>query len=92
MRSCLEADIHAVEVWRTPSWIFPLPVQSHSIFMSFNGKLDPENIGIAVEIPLISCQGAKIHAFEVFRPPSWIFPIPVCLFSLLIGSNGLLDP
>ena len=36
-----------------------------SILMSPNGKLDPKNIGIAVEISLISCLEAEIHAFEV---------------------------
>ena len=63
--SCLGAEIHAFEVWRPPSWIFPLPVRSHSILMSPNGKLDPKNIGVAVEISLISCHEAEIHAFEV---------------------------
>jgi hypothetical protein len=67
---CLEAEIHAFEVQRPPSWIFPLPVRSHSILMSPNGKLDPENIGVAVGIPLISCLEAKIHTIEVQRPPS----------------------
>lgn len=71
---------------------FPLPVRSHSILMSFNGKLDPENIGIAVGISLISCLEAVIHAFEVLRPPSWIFPLPVWSHSLPIGYSGLLDP
>ena len=60
--------------------------------MSPNGKLDYENIGIAVEISWISCLEAEIHAFEVKRPPSWIFPLPVCLYSFPIGSSGLLDP
>ena len=68
--SCLEAEIHAFEVWRSPSWIFPLPVWSHSILMSPNGKLDPGNIGIAVGISLISRLGAEIHALEVRRLPS----------------------
>ena len=81
--SCLEAEIHAFEVWRPPSWIFPLPVWSHSILMSPNGKLDPENIGIAVGISLIfSRLGAEIHALEVKRPPSWIFPLPVLSHSI----------
>ena len=44
----MQVQIHAFEVYRPPSWIFPLPVQSHSILMSPNGKLDPEIIGIAV--------------------------------------------
>ena len=59
--------------------------------MSPNGKVDPENIGSAVGISLISCLGAEIHAFEVQRPPSWIFPLPVWSPSLPIGSSGLLD-
>ena len=33
---------------------------SHSIPMSPNGKLDPENIGVAFGISLISCLGAEI--------------------------------
>ena len=79
-------------MYRPPSWIFLLPVQSHSILISPNGKLDPKNIGLAIEISLISCLEAEIHAFEVSRPPSWIFPLPVCLYCLPIGSSGLLDP
>ena len=63
--SSVQAEIHAFEVYRPPSWIFPLPVWSHSMFMSPNGKLDPENIGIAVRMSLISCLGTEIHAFEV---------------------------
>ena len=90
--SSVQAEIHAFEVWRPPSWIFPLPVWSHSILMSSNGKLDPENIGIAVGISLISCLEAEIHAFEVFWPPSWIFPLLVWSPSLSISSSGLLDP
>ena len=46
--SNVQAQIHAFEVYRPPSWIFPLPVQSRSHFMSPNVKLDPENIDIAV--------------------------------------------
>ena len=75
--SNVQAQIHVFEVYRPPSWSFPLPVQSHSIIMSPIGKLDPENIGIAVGISLISCLEAEIHAFEVWRPPSWIFTLPV---------------
>ena len=69
--SCLEADIHAFEIKRPPSWIFPIPVGSHSLLVCPNGKLDPENIGIAVEISLISGLEAKIHAFDVLKPPFW---------------------
>ena len=70
--SCLGAEIHAFGVQRPPSWIFPLPVWSHSLLVCPNGKLDPENIGIAVGISLISCLEAEIHAFDVLRPPFWI--------------------
>ena len=89
--SRLEAEIHAFEVWRSPSWSFPLPVWSHSIFMSPNGKLDPENIGIAVGISLKSRLGAEIHALEVKRPPSWTFPLPVLSHSIRISPSGMLD-
>ena len=91
MISCLEAGLRAFEVCRPPSWIFPLPVWSHSILMSPNGKLDPGNIGIAVGISLISCVEAEIHAFEVKRPPSWIFPLPVLSNSIRISPSGMLD-
>ena len=70
--SCLGAEKHSIKVYWPPSWNFPLPVQSHSLLVSLIGKLDPENIGMAVGISLISCLGAEIHAFEVWRPPSWI--------------------
>ena len=70
MNDCIDNDrgteAAVLTVWRPPSWIFPFPVWSHSILMSLNGKLDPENIGIAVEISLISCLEAEIHAFGVF--------------------------
>ena len=71
--SKVQAQIHAFEIYRLPSWIFPLPVQSQSILMSPIGKQNPENIGIAVGISLISCLETEIHAFEIWRPPSWIF-------------------
>ena len=73
--SRLGAEKHAIKDCRPPSWIFPLSVWSYSILMSPNGELDPENIGIAVGISLISRLGAEIHALEVWRPPSWIFHI-----------------
>ena len=57
--SSVQAEIHAFEVYRPPSWIFSHPVQSHSILMSPIGKLDPENIGTAVEISLISLFGSR---------------------------------
>jgi len=62
--SRLEAEIHAYEVYRLPSWIFPLPVWSYML-LSPDGKLERERVGIAVDILLISCLEAKILAFEV---------------------------
>ena len=88
----MQAEIHAFEIYRPPSWIFLLPVQSHSILMSPNGKLDPKNIGIAVGISLISCLEAEKHAFEVKRPPSRIFPFPVQSHSILMSTNVMLHP
>ena len=86
--SCLGAEIHAFEVWRPPSWMFPLPVRSHSIPISPSGMLDLKNVGLAVGISVTSCWlpclEAEIHAIEVFEPPSLIFPLPVKLYSILI--------
>ena len=94
--SCLEAEIHAFEVWRPPSWIFPLPVWSHSIRISPSGMLDFKNVGLAVGISVISCVlpclEAEIHVLEVWRPPSWIFPLPVWSHSHVLSPNGKLDP
>ena len=90
--SCVQAEIHAFEVCRLPSWIFPLPVQSHCSLVSLNGNLDPENTAIAVGISLIFCLEAEIHAFEVYKPSSWIFPHPVRSHSILMSPNGKLDP
>ena len=67
---CLEAKIHAFEVWRLSSWISLFPVSSHSILMSPNGKLDPEKIGKAAEVLLTSCLEAELHVIKVYRPPS----------------------
>ena len=92
MLSCVQSQIHAFEVYRPPSWIFPPPVWSHSILMSPIGKPDPENIGIAVGISLKSCLEAEKHAIEVEMPPSWICPLLVQLHSILMSYNGKLDP
>ena len=61
--SCVQAEIHAFEVYRPTSWIYLLSAQSYSILTSLYGKLDPNIIGTAVEILLISCLGANQHAF-----------------------------
>ena len=56
---------------------FLLPVWARDIRPSPFGKLDPKTMGVAVGIALISNVQAQIHAFEVWRPPSWIFSLPV---------------
>ena len=90
--SCLGAEKHAIKVYWPPSWNFPVTVWSHSLLVSLIGKRDPENIGMAFGISVISGLRAEIHAFEVCRPPSWIFPLPVKLHSIPIYSIGKLDP
>ena len=65
--SCLGAEINAFGVKCPPFWIFPLPVRSHSISISFLRVLDSKNTGIAVGIQLISCLEADIHEFENVR-------------------------
>jgi len=51
---------------------FKLPVGSHSISRSLVGLLDPENIGIAIKIVLVSCLQVEIYVFPDWRPLSWI--------------------
>ena len=62
---------------------FSLPVWLHSSIVSPIGKLDPENIGIAVEIPLITCLEAKnkIHAFECHHLGFFHFQFSRIVFS-----------
>ena len=57
---CLEAEIHAFEVFWPPSWIFSLPVMSHSIRNYSNGEIIP-NLDNAVGISKISCLRAEIQ-------------------------------
>ena len=52
--------------------IFPPLVWLQTILMSTYGKLDPENIGLAIGLSSKSSLGAEIHAFDVLSPPSWI--------------------
>ena len=61
--SCLEAEMHVIKVYWPPYWIFSLPVRSNNPLICLNGKLDPENIGIAIIISLIVCLEAEINAF-----------------------------
>jgi len=63
--SRLGLEKHAFQVFRPPYWLYSLPVWSHSILVGPNGKLVPENIGIAFEISLISCLGVEKQAFQV---------------------------
>ena len=94
--TCLGAEKHLIKVYRPPSWIFPLPVRSHCVPISPSGMLDLKNVGLAVEILIITCWSpcleAEIHAIEVFRPTYWIFPLQVKSHSIPIYSNGKLDP
>ena len=41
---------------------------------------------------MISCLEAEIYAFEVWRPPSWIYPFAVRSICNLMSPNGMLDP
>ena len=52
----------------------------------------PKNMGVAVRISLVSCLEAEIHAFEVERPPYWVFPLPVRSHSIPISLIGKLNP
>ena len=58
-------EIHAIEVQRPPSSMLSFPVWSHDILINPNGLLDPDYVGIAVGISLISCLGAEIQAIQV---------------------------
>ena len=58
--------------------------------LDFPISLDPENVSIAVGISLISCLFAEIHAFEVYRPPSWICSLPVWSCSFSTNPSGML--
>jgi hypothetical protein len=55
-------------------------------------ELDPENIGVTLEISWITCPGAEIYVVEAYRLPSWIFSLPVWSYSIPIYSNGKLGP
>ena len=84
--SCLEADIHAFEVLRPPSWIFPLTVRSHSLLIGSSGLLDPHYtilVAVAVGISYLSSLGAELLAFKVLRPPSWIIH---CRFGCTVSA------
>jgi len=39
---------------------FPFPVSSYKIPVDLVGLLDPENMGLAVEIVFLSCPGVEI--------------------------------
>ena len=62
---CVQAEIHAIDVYGPTSWIYSLSVQSYNILTSLNGNLDHNNRGTAVETSLISCLGADELAFAV---------------------------
>ena len=79
------AKIYAIQWYWPPSWIFHflfLPLQVYSVDTCPIGMTDPDYIGIAVGIALLSSMGAKIYAFQWHRPPSWIFRFRFLPFSL----------
>jgi hypothetical protein len=51
---------------------FPHIHTSHSIRTSLLVLLDPENMGVAVVISLISCVSAEIYVTAFLEQPSWI--------------------
>ena len=84
MISCLAAEIHAFEVYRPPSWIFPLAVRSHSLLISSSELLDTQYISlvaVAVGFSFLSSLGAELFAFEVLLAATLDYPLPVSLYS-----------
>ena len=74
---------------------FPLPVWSPSLPIGSSGLLDPHYaslVAVAVGISYLSCLGAELLTFKVLRPPSWIFPRPVWLYSTRTSPIEMLDP
>ena len=56
---------------------------------------DPENMGLAVGISLLSCAQAEIQKLQVSRPPSWIFHFRfLSLRSYIVTTSlvGYFDP
>ena len=93
MISYLEAEIHAFEVWRPPSCIFPLQVWSPSLPIGSSGLLDPQYtslVAVVVEISYLFSLGAELLAFKVLRPPSWIIHFRFCC--IRTSPIGMLDP
>ena len=66
---------------------FPLSVWLNNILISLCGLLDPENVGLAVEISFLSHLQAEIKVVPVWRPQSWMFHFR---YSILRSSLGLL--
>jgi len=63
LASCPKAEICVFQAYRPPSWIFQHPVSSDSILTMLIVLLDPNNMGVAIGILLISCLEAEIHLF-----------------------------
>ena len=79
LQSCDQTEINVFQVYIPPSWIFHyrfIPVQSYNIATIPIRLLDPQNIGEAVVISLLSCVQAEIYAFQV-NMPHLDFPLPV---------------
>ena len=52
----------------------------------------PKNLSAAIEIVLASRLEAEMCVCKVHRPPSWIFPHPVCSQSIPSSPSGLPNP
>ena len=61
--SCLEADIYVLPVLAAANLHFRLPVTSESFLDSPVELLDPENVGVAVEISFLCAIEAELHSF-----------------------------
>ena len=74
---------------------FPLPVGLHSILLSAIGLPDSENVGLTVEISILSHVQAEIFMVPARKPPFWIlhcrFPLPVSLYHIFTSPVGELS-
>ena len=73
--TCVQAEVNVFSIQMPPTWISHfrfLPVWWYNIATTPIAQLDPENIGTALGIALLSCIQAEIYVFQVYMPPSWI--------------------
>jgi hypothetical protein len=65
-------SIYVFPVWRPPYWIYHLPFGQIVLHYS-HSLLDPESVGLAVDISFLFYLEAEIYVFPVGRPPYWNF-------------------